>query len=550
MASLHSLSAKPSSVQSLTIVQRSTALITALLLANCAEAQLRIATYNTAEDATGDLATVLEAIGEWSNSGFSKPIDILSLQEQTSLTTTTQAIVDQLNAIYGEGTYARGLRSASSSGAGRPAVVYNTQSVELLEEQIASNVGESGGARGTLRYKFRPIGYDETSDFYLFGSHFKASTGSTNEQRRNVEATEIRVSADSLGEGASILYTGDFNLYSSSEPAYQTLLGSGPGQAMDPLNPNNNTQNWDNNSYYASFHTQSPCTSSTGNCGVGSGMDSRFDFQLMSSEVLDGEGFSLISGSYQAFGNNGSTYNTNINSSANTVSFPGVTSFSKSQVLSALQRATDHIPVVADYQLPAVLDAVVDTIPTELQLGESFSLDIAAFNAADVLIDTGADELDFTLETTGDLAGTSLSGTDDALGSGVLLSVPLDTATAGVKSGSIVLSTSSQSAANPTITIPVTYEVLAPILEGDYNNDGLVDAADYTVWRDGGPLLNETQTIGSVDEADYGVWKDHYGAGSSPSLAIPEPLSRTCASLLVLLGLAADRNIVRSSRRR
>jgi len=66
-------------------------------------------------------------------------------------------------------------------------------------------------------------------------------------------------------------------------------------------------------------------------------------------------------------------------------------------------------------------------------------------------------------------------------------------------------------------------------LFGDYNNDGSVDAADYTTWRDalehGGPLANETATPGVVDEADYVVWKDHFGqlAGAGASAAVPEP---------------------------
>src|SRR5690606_39851746 len=34
-------------------------------------------------------------------------------------------------------------------------------------------------------------------------------------------------------------------------------------------------------------------------------MDDRFDFQLVSGEMLDGEGMSIIPGSYRAFGNNG-----------------------------------------------------------------------------------------------------------------------------------------------------------------------------------------------------------------------------------------------------
>ena len=72
---------------------------------------------------------------------------------------------------------------------------------------------------------------------------------------------------------------------------------------------------------------------------------------------------------------------------------------------------------------------------------------------------------------------------------------------------------------------------------GDFNRDGFVDAADYTVWRDG---------FGSLyDEADYADWKANFGAGAgggsaaaSPSHAsVPEPAS--FALLLVGMLLAA-----------
>jgi hypothetical protein len=74
-------------------------------------------------------------------------------------------------------------------------------------------------------------------------------------------------------------------------------------------------------------------------------------------------------------------------------------------------------------------------------------------------------------------------------------------------------------------------------LPGDYNGNGIVDAADYAVWRDhlgqSVTLPNDT-TPGSVTQADYDVWKsnfgNHSGSGSGASAAVPEP-----ASLLLLL---------------
>jgi hypothetical protein len=65
-------------------------------------------------------------------------------------------------------------------------------------------------------------------------------------------------------------------------------------------------------------------------------------------------------------------------------------------------------------------------------------------------------------------------------------------------------------------------------VSGDYNNNGVVDAGDYVIWRNGGPLQNEVASIGTVDQADYDAWKTRFGntSGSGSALgtsAVPEP---------------------------
>ena len=75
-----------------------------------------------------------------------------------------------------------------------------------------------------------------------------------------------------------------------------------------------------------------------------------------------------------------------------------------------------------------------------------------------------------------------------------------------------------------------------PPLPGDYNDDGRVDAADYTLWRDGEPLPTETATAGVTDGADYAVWVAHYGAPSlAASAAVPEPSAGMVLGVAVLL---------------
>jgi hypothetical protein len=69
---------------------------------------------------------------------------------------------------------------------------------------------------------------------------------------------------------------------------------------------------------------------------------------------------------------------------------------------------------------------------------------------------------------------------------------------------------------------------------GDYNHNGVVDAADYTVWRDslgqsGGGLAADGNGNGTVDAGDYTVWLTNFGnhagsgAGVSAIAAVPEP---------------------------
>ena len=95
------------------------------------------------------------------------------------------------------------------------------------------------------------------------------------------------------------------------------------------------------------------------------------------------------------------------------------------------------------------------------------------------------------------------------------------------------------------------------VTPGDYNSDGIVDSADYTIWRN---TLGSTSNLaadgdgdGVVGAGDYNVWVQHFGwtspgpgsgHGALVGSAVPEP--STIVSLLlgsILMKLVRGRRV-------
>ncbi len=99
-----------------------------------------------------------------------------------------------------------------------------------------------------------------------------------------------------------------------------------------------------------------------------------------------------------------------------------------------------------------------------------------------------------------------------------------------------------------------------PVLQGDFNNDGFVNLADYTVWRDNVGAAESVLPAGSgngsatVDAGDYSLWKSVFANNGTASLsavapiAVPEPTSALLAGATI--GLLASLAVVRRRRRR
>ncbi|WP_442481688.1 BNR-4 repeat-containing protein [Aeoliella sp. SH292] len=98
---------------------------------------------------------------------------------------------------------------------------------------------------------------------------------------------------------------------------------------------------------------------------------------------------------------------------------------------------------------------------------------------------------------------------------------------------------------------------VVPVVPGDFNGDGAVDLADYSVWRDqlgssedGVVVLSGNGNGGVVDASDYLVWKSNFGFSlplefvQEASHVVPELGGSTLITGLLLLTAFAQRNLI------
>lgn len=91
--------------------------------------------------------------------------------------------------------------------------------------------------------------------------------------------------------------------------------------------------------------------------------------------------------------------------------------------------------------------------------------------------------------------------------------------------------------------------VFPALQDGDFNFDGLVNAADYSVWRDTvgttGDLSADADLDGDIDATDLALWRANYqGSGVSATAAsVPEPTA-LLAALTLLTAMALKRRAV------
>ena len=175
----------------------------------------------------------------------------------------------------------------------------------------------------------------------LLAVHLKASNSTSDQQQRLSEVNALRSFTNSLPNGDEFAVLGDFNIYTSTEPAYQRLLQTEVGSEGHFIDPLNLSGTW-NQSSYAPFHTQSSRIRALSDSGSTGGLDDRFDMILNSKGMTEEGGIKYIPGSLKPLGNDGNHYNDSINQRPNT-SVPD-------SIADAIYYGSDHLPVTALYK--------------------------------------------------------------------------------------------------------------------------------------------------------------------------------------------------------
>ena len=193
-------------------------------------------------------------------------------------------------------------------------------------------------------YQLEVLNNTESAALYLdiFVAHLKAAQGTTNEIIRSNMVSDFTAYLANLPEDANVIFAGDFNLYTANESAFlQLVMGQSTISFSDPINA---IGDWNNNPSFANIHTQSTRTSNNNfdDFGAGGGMDDRFDFIMVSNNIMEAENdITYKENTYVAYGNNGNCYNKNISDTSCLGEFNQATR-------NLLYLMSDHLPVVME----------------------------------------------------------------------------------------------------------------------------------------------------------------------------------------------------------
>jgi hypothetical protein len=193
-----------------------------------------------------------------------------------------------------------------------------------------------------MYYKSDGLAQGDTAFITFIIAHLKAGNSDPNRETRKTQVERLTTKLEQLGID-NYVFSGDFNLYKASEPAYQHLLfyNNTAYRFIDPIDAYGE---WNNNPQFAKVHTQSTHTYSENGCFITGGLDDRFDFVLVSPTLFYGTRKVQVSPeTYHALGQDGTLFNKNLLASNN----PNI----PREVIEAMYNLSDHLPVICDFEI-------------------------------------------------------------------------------------------------------------------------------------------------------------------------------------------------------
>ncbi len=263
--------------------------------------------------------------------------DVILISELISDAGALTLLQDGLN-VYGEDKYQK---AVFTDGYDTDNMLFFNSEKLVLYSQDTINTALRQINEYVLYYKSWDLeSTNDTIFFYFYSAHLKASSGSTNENKRLAEVMEFKNHLNTKPDARNIFFGGDLNLYKSAEPAYDAILNFGNYTLNDPLSAGY----WHNNQSFSAIHTQSTRTSQFGG-GASGGIDDRFDFIFFSDDVLSGSNeVSYIPNSCIAVGNDGNHFNLALIDQPVNPSVPD-------SVIESLYYMSDHMPVMCKVEV-------------------------------------------------------------------------------------------------------------------------------------------------------------------------------------------------------
>lgn len=414
--------------------------------------------------------------------------DIILCNEMVSATGANTLLTNALNA-YGATNY---LQATFIDGPDSDNIMYyNSDKVSLnTQDEIATDLRDINYYQVTWTNNSGGQSYLD-----LYSLHLKASTGTTNENRRLTECQDLRTHMDGvLPLASNIIVGGDFNFYgATSEPAWTELTATGIQLLQDPKN---RVGDWHNDGTYADVHTQSTrsTTNPGGSGGSTGGLDDRFDFLLVNNYVMNGgNGVKYITDSYDEVGNDENKFNFSIIENLPNTAVPD-------SVRDALFNMSDHLPVILSIEI----DSYIELLPIELisfngELNRLNQVDLEWITASEInsdyyIIQKSSNGIDFEYLAQIQAAGNSsvssyYNAVDESPVEGInyyrLLQVDFDGTVNHVKTISITFTPERLNVLiYPNPTQDNTFQVLCDNLKGDFLQLDVKNILGQTVYSE------------------------------------------------------------------